>query len=199
MADYKTVPLSPEEEQIARNLFPADPKKQITPLEAKQQLEIARQNYLTMMNDTNRIIARSNPLTTGFPGMVSGLPGINYLTKSTRAGVLRQNIETVKNKYGIEKIGEMANAGISLAPYTPAEITLIQNTAGALDYGGPESELDRQIADMQNAAMSAYIREAEKYKALYGKLPPGYDVPSRSKYPTIQSLPGFKPRKPTRP
>jgi len=199
MADFKTVPLSPEEERAARNLFPADPKKDITPVQAQAQLKIARDTYRNVVEETNRVISNSTPLTTGFPGMVAGLPGISLLTDATRAGTLRQNVGTVKSNYGLGKVAELNEAGVTLAPFTEKEMDLVASTAGAMNYGGTEAELDRQATYIQKLARDAYLRELEAYKALYGKPPEGYAPSSKGTFPTIRSLPGFKPRKPTRP
>lgn len=194
MASFNTVPLSPEEEQAARNLFPIDKKKETPPLQALEQLKIARQNYQRVVDDTNRVIRNSTPLTTGFPGMVAGLPLIENVTAGTRAGTLRQNIGTVKSNYGLNKVAELNEAGVSLAPFTEKELDMVSSTAGAMNYAGAESELDRQANYIQELARNAYLRELEKYRTLYGKLPEGFELSQKGGYPTIRSLPGFRPR-----
>ena len=194
MADFKTVPLSQEEERAARNLFPADPKKDITPVQAQAQLKIARDNYRKVIAETQRVISGSTPLTTGWRGALSGLPGISLLTDETRAGTLRQNIGTVKSNYGLGKVAELNEAGVSLAPFTEKEMELVSSTAGAMNYGGTEAELDRQATEIQQLARSAYLRELEAYKARYGKPPEGFDPSEKGSFPTIRSLPGFRPR-----
>jgi hypothetical protein len=177
----------------AQSAFPKDPKEMVNPEEDFNTLETAKRNYLNAVRDTNRVISNSTPATTGWRGMVAGLPGINYVTESGPTGVLRQNIESLRTTYGVKKLQENPKM---FNPLTEKEFERVAGMAGALKYSGPETELDRQVAGIQQIFKDDYIKQLRLYKARYGKVPEGFLDPEESGFPTIKALPGFKPRLP---
>lgn len=180
----------PNKVAAAQSVFPTDPKEMVNPEQDLEKLRTARQNYLRMTREAQDVIDKTTYGSTGWRAALANIPGVRSFTEEMAPGATRRGIDALKTQYGIEKLKENPKM---FSPLTEKEFERVANTiAGLTPYAG-EEDIDVGLTTFQEILTQKYADELRKYKTRYGRLPEGFDTPTKN-YPTIKSLPGFQPR-----
>lgn len=168
-----------------------------TPAELERKTSIFADDYAFTDRTVRRAQQLSNPTTTGLFAVPQIVPGLGRALRWTDAGELYNDVQTIKDRLGMNFLEQLKQKGITLGQVTQTEHEKLQRQLGALDITGKERVLDRDLEEVRRTArrMLDYATQ-DYYKSINQPVPA--TPAGQSKYPTIQALPGFQPRKPTR-
>jgi hypothetical protein len=168
-----------------------------TPAELERKTSILADDYAFTDETVRRAQKLSGPTTTGLFAVPQEIPLLGSALRWTDAGELYNDIQTIKNRFGMQYLEQLKQKGITLGQVTQAEHDKLQKQLGALDITGKERPLDRYLEQIRRTAQRMLDYATQDYYKSINKPMPAIPA-GQSKYPTIQALPGFQPRKPTR-
>ena len=168
-----------------------------TPAELERKTSILADDYAFTDRAVRRAQKLSGPTTTNVFAVPQKIPVLGNVLRGTDAGELYNEIETIKSRFGMQYLEQLKQKGITLGQITQAEHALLQQQLGTLDITGKERPLDRNLEEIRRTAKRMLDYATQDYYKSIGQPMPAIPA-GQSKYPTIQALPGFQPRKPTR-
>jgi len=168
-----------------------------TPAELERKTSILANDYDFTDRAVRRAQKLSGPTTTGLFAVPQKIPVLGNALRWTDSGELYNEIATIKSRFGMNYLEQLKQKGVTLGQITQAEHKLLQEQLGALDITGKERPLDRDLEEIRRTAQRMLDYATQDYYKSINKPMPAIPA-GQSKYPTIQALPGFQPRKPTR-
>lgn len=168
-----------------------------TPAELQRKTSILADDYAFTDTAVRRAQKLSGPTTTGLFAVPQEIPLLGSALRWTDAGELYNDVQTIKDRLGMNFLEQLKQKGITLGQVTETEHKKLQRQLGALDITGKERVLDRDLEEVRRLARNTLDYATQDYYKSINKPMPAIPA-GQSKYPTIQALPGFQPRKPTR-
>jgi hypothetical protein len=168
-----------------------------TSAELERRTSILADDYDFTDTAVRRAQQLSGPTTTGPFAIPQIVPGLGSALRWTDPGKLYNQVATIKNRFGLDYLQKLRESGVTLGQVTEREHKILQEQLGALNVTSDEESLDRDLEEVRKTARRMLDYATQDYYKSINKPMPATPA-GQSKYPTIQALPGFQPRKPTR-
>lgn len=170
-----------------------------TQAESQKRVDQFAQDYQLTDELVRKAQRLSSPTTTGLLAVPATLPYVGGALGWTDAGELNNYITTLKNRLGMDYLQGLKDKGVTLGQVTQAEHAILQSMLGQLSQTGKEQVLDSELNRVRQQARRVLDSARKDYETSFGT--PGSTQSGQapqSKFPTIQALPGFRPRQPTK-
>ena len=173
-------------------------KAPLTQAESQKRVDQFSRDYQLTDELVRKAQNLSNPKTTGLLAVPATIPYVGGALGWTDAGELNNYITTLKNRLGMDYLQGLKDKGVTLGQVTQAEHAILQSMLGQLSQTGKEGVLDSELERVRQQSRVVLDSARKDYEATFGTQGESTSEKPKSRFPTIQALPGFQPRKPTR-
>lgn len=136
--------------------------------------QFAASESLFQTQDTLDLLDRLGGHGFGEFGPIGAVSGFN---SASRAGQLRNDVDTLRSRLSVDAIRQLRAQGISLGPMTEAEWQMLANEVAVLNPDGDERVFERQITSIRARYVRLMNHIQDEYQRNYGALPQGIQRP----------------------
>lgn len=169
-----------------------------TPTELQRKADTFANDYQLTQELVGKAKRLSSPTTTGLLAAPATMPYLGAALGWTDAGELNNYLTTLRTRLGMDYLADLKARGITLGQVTEAEHKKLQGMLGTLSQTGKERVLDSELDRVQAQAKRVMDAAREDYQRSIGQPAGAAPQQPQSRFPTIQALPGFRPRQPTK-